>query len=146
MTFHLPDATTPFGQSVWRRLREEYLMWLTVVDMRGMPQPTPVWFLWDEAASNFLIYSLTHAKRLDALRQNPQVALHFDGYGTGSGIMVFTGQAQVSPSELPADQHPLYLAKYRFWMISKFGTPEQFAAQYAVALRIHPNKVRGSST
>lgn len=146
MTFHLPDDSTPFGMSVRRRVQEEYLAWLTVVDLHGMPQPAPIWFWWDEAASNFLIYSQTHAKRLELVRTHPQVALHFDGYGTGSGIIVFTGHAQTSPTESAADQHPFYLAKYRHWMTSKFGSPEQFAAAYSVALRVHPSKVRGSSS
>ena len=83
---------------------------------------------------------------LELVRTHPQVALHFDGYGTGSGIMVFTGHAEISPTEPPAHQHLLYLAKYRHWMTSKFGSPEQFAAAYSVALRVHPSKVRGSSS
>ncbi|MBO0797079.1 MAG: TIGR03667 family PPOX class F420-dependent oxidoreductase [Ktedonobacteraceae bacterium] len=146
MTFQLPDDSTPFGKSVRRRVHEEYLIWLTTVDTREMPQPAPVWFWWDEDASNFLVYNLAHARRLDAVCRNSQVALHFNGYGTGSGIMVFTGHAQISTSEPPADQHLLYLAKYHHWMTSKFGSPEQFAAEYSVALRIHPVKVRGSSS
>ncbi len=146
MTFQLPDDSTPFGKLVRRRVHEEYLLWLTTVDLHGMPQPAPVWFWWDEAASNFLVYNQTHAKRLEFVRRNAQVALHFDGYGTGSGIMVFTGHAQISPSEPPADQHLLYLAKYCHWMTSKFGSPEQFAAEYSVAFRIFPLKVRGSSS
>jgi PPOX class probable F420-dependent enzyme len=99
MTFQLPDDSTLFGTNVRRRVHEEYLMWLTAVDIHGTPQPAPVWFLWDEDASNFLIYNQTHAKRLDFVRRNSQVALHFDGYGTGSGIIVFTGHAQISTSE-----------------------------------------------
>jgi PPOX class probable F420-dependent enzyme len=146
MTFQLTDDSTPFGKNVRRRVHEEYLMWLTAVDIHGTPQPAPVWFLWDEDASNFLIYNQTYAKRLDFVRRNSQVALHFDGYGTGSGIIVFTGHAQISTSEPPADQHQLYVAKYRHWMTSKFGSPEQFAADYSVALRIYPMKVRGSSS
>jgi PPOX class probable F420-dependent enzyme len=146
MTFQLPDTSTPFGLGVRRRLHEEYLMWLTAMGMHGMPQPAPIWFLWDEAASNFLIYNQTHAKRLDLVRHNSQVALNFDGYGTGFGIIVFTGHAEISADEPPADQHQLYLAKYRHWMTSKFGSPEQFAADYSVALRVYPSKVRGSSS
>lgn len=146
MTFQLPDDSTLFGKNVRRRVQEEYLLWLTTVDSHGMPQPAPVWFWWDEDASNFLVYNQTHAKRLDVVRKNPQVALNFDGYGTGSGIMVFTGHAQISTTEPSADQHLPYLAKYRHWMTSKFGSPEQFAAEYSVALRIFPIKVRGSSS
>jgi len=146
MTFQLPDDSTPFGKNVRLRVHEEYLMWLTTVDTRGMPQPAPIWFWWDDAAANFLVYNLTHAKRLDFVRNNSRVALHFDGYRTGSGIIVFTGHARISPSEVPADQHPSYMAKYRHWMTGMFGSPEQFAARYSVALRISPVKVRGSSS
>jgi PPOX class probable F420-dependent enzyme len=145
MTFQLPGPSTPFGLSVRRRVHEEYLAWLTAVGFHGMPQPAPVWFLWDEAASIFLIYNQTDARRLDLVRMNRQVALHFDGYGTGSGIIVFTGHAEISPDEPPADQHLLYVAKYRHWMTTKFGSPQRFAAEYSVALRVHPIKVRGSS-
>src|SRR5438132_1268065 len=35
MTFQLPDPSTPFGERVARRLREERLIWLTTVDARG---------------------------------------------------------------------------------------------------------------
>jgi PPOX class probable F420-dependent enzyme len=145
VTFQLPDETTTFGKNVRRRVHEEYLLWLTTVDTRGMPQPAPTWFWWDETTSTFLIYNLTHARRLNSLRQNSQVALNFNGDHTGSGIIVFTGHARVGASEPPADQHPSYLAKYRHWMTSKFGSPEQFAREYSVALRISPTSVRGSS-
>lgn len=145
MTFQLPETTKPFGVSVQRRVREEYLIWLTAVGLHGMPQPAPVWFLWDEAASNFLIYSLSDAKRLDFVRNNSQVALNFNGYGTGYGIITFIGHAQICPDEPPAHQQPLYLAKYGYWMTSKFGSPEQFATDFSVALRVSPLKVFGSS-
>src|SRR5207245_2842866 len=65
MVFQLPDPSTPFGERVARRLRDERLMWLTTVDANGTPQPTPIWFLWDEATSTFLIYSRSDPKRLE---------------------------------------------------------------------------------
>src|SRR5260370_772052 len=95
MAFQLPDPSTPFGERVLRRLRDERLVWLTTVDAKGMPQPTPVWFLWDEATSTILIYSRADAKRLAHLQQDPRVALNFDGNGRGGDIIVITGQAQV---------------------------------------------------
>jgi hypothetical protein len=79
------------------------------------------------------------------VRNNSQVALNFNGYGTGYGIITFTGHAQICPDEPPAHQHPLYLEKYRHWMTLKFGSPEQFAADFSVALRVFPLKARGSS-
>ena len=143
MTFQLPDLATPFGERVARRLREERLIWLTTVDAKGMPQPTPVWFLWDEATSTFLVYSLANAKRLAHLQQNSAVALNFDGNGSGGNIIVFTGHATVSSDDPPADRLPAYVEKYRDFIARGFSTAEHFASIYSVALRIRPIAIRG---
>jgi len=143
MTFQLPDPSTPFGERVARRLRDERLIWLTTVDAKGMPQPTPVWFLWDEASSTFLIYSRADAKRLVHLQQNSAVALNFDGNGTGGNIIVITGNATVSSDDPPADQLPTYAEKYRDFIARSYSTPERFASIYSVALRIRPLAIRG---
>lgn len=143
MTFQLPDPTTPFGERVARRLREERLIWLTTVDTKGMPQPTPIWFLWDEATSTILMYSRADAKRLAHMQQNPKVALNFDGNGFGGDIIVITGEAQLSPVDPSADQLPTYVEKYREFIATRYDTPENFASIYSVAVRILPLKVRG---
>ena len=143
MTFQLPDPSTAFGERVARRLREERLIWFTTVDVKGTPQPTPVWFLWDENNSTILIYSRADAKRLAHLRQNPRIALNFDGNGTGGDIIVITGEAQVSTNDPPADQLPNYEEKYRDFIARRYETAEKFAAVYPVALRIRPIAIRG---
>ena len=143
MAFQLPDPSTPFGERIARRLRNERLMWLTTVDANGMPQPTPVWFLWDEATSTILIYSRSDAKRLEHLQQNPRVALNFDGNGSGGDIIVFTGVAEVSTADPPADQLPAYVEKYRNFIARRYDTPENFASIYSVALRMKPRRIRG---
>ncbi len=143
MPFQLPDPSTPFGERVARRLHDERLIWLTTVDVSGMPQPTPVWFLWDENTSTVLIYSLTNAKRLAHVQQNPKVALNFDGNGQGGDIIVITGEAHVSSDDPPADRLPTYVEKYRDFIARGFGTPENFASKYSVPLRIRPIALRG---
>lgn len=143
MPFQLPDPSTPFGERVARRLREDRLIWFTTVDTKGTPQPTPVWFLWDEVVPTVLIYSRADAKRLAHIQQNPRVALNFDGNGSGGDIIVITGQAQVSPDTPPADQLPAYIEKYREFIARRYETPEKFASIYSVALRIHPVSLRG---
>ena len=143
MTFRLPDSSTPFGERVARRLHDERLIWLTTVDAKGMPQPTPVWFLWDENTATFLIYSRSDAKRLEHLKQNSRVALNFDGNGMGGDIIVITGHAQVSSDDPSADQLPTYVEKYRDFIARRYDTPENFASIYSVALRIRPTAVRG---
>jgi len=143
MTFQLPDPSTPFGERVARRLRDERLIWFTTVDAKGTPQPTPVWFLWDDTTSTILIYSRADAKRLVHLQQNPRVALNLDGNGTGGNIIVITGDAYVSTVDPSADRLPIYVEKYRDFIVRSFETPEKFASIYPVALRIRPIAIRG---
>jgi PPOX class probable F420-dependent enzyme len=139
----LPDPQTEFGARVDRRLREDKLAWLTVVDATGTPQPAPVWFLWDEGSQTVLVYSRGEAKRLEHLRANPRVALHLDGDGRGGDVVVLTGRAERAPDEPPAPENPPYLDKYGEWIMRGWGTAEKFAAQYSVPLRLSVRRLRG---
>jgi PPOX class probable F420-dependent enzyme len=139
MTFALPDSE--FGARVARRLRDEVVAWLTLVDRSGAPQPAPVWFLWDD--SSILVYSHGEAKRLGHLRANPRVALHFDGNGAGGDIVVLTGEAEIAPDERPVHQNPAYVAKYGELITSGWQTAENFASIYSVPVRIRPKRLRG---
>jgi PPOX class probable F420-dependent enzyme len=141
MTSVLPDPSTDFGARVARRLAEEPVAWLTVVDGAGTPQPAPIWFLWDGTSA--LIYSLTGAKRLAHLRARPRVALHLDGNGQGGDIVVLTGEVVDAPDAPAVPDNPDYLAKYGERITSGWGTAEAFGAQYSVALRFTPRRVRG---
>jgi PPOX class probable F420-dependent enzyme len=67
-----PPTSTPFGERVARRLREEKLAWLTV-GADGTPQPNPVWFLWE--GDTILIYSMTHAARVANIKHMPRIFL-----------------------------------------------------------------------
>lgn len=137
----LPDPATPFGARVARRLREETIIWLTTVAVDGTPQPNPVGFLWD--GTSFLIYCYQGAKRLEHIRRNPRVALHFDSDRQGGDIVVVTGVARLAPGEPPADQNRPYVEKYRDRMAEVAGTLQGFAAKYAVPVRVTPERVRG---
>ncbi|HEY6284475.1 MAG TPA: TIGR03667 family PPOX class F420-dependent oxidoreductase [Ktedonobacteraceae bacterium] len=143
MPFQLPDPSTPFGERVARRLRNDRLIWFTTVDAKGTPQPTPVWFLWDETNSTILIYSRADAKRLEHLHHTSRVALNFDGNGNGGDIIVITGEAQVSTDDPPADRLPIYAEKYREFIARGYKTAEAFATIYSVTLRIRPIAIRG---
>ncbi len=142
MTSPLPDASTEFGARVARRLADEPVAWLTLVDPGGTPQPAPIWFLWD--GDTALVYSDRRAKRLAHLRANPRVALHLDGNGHGGDIVVLTGEVAEAPGEPPVPDNPAYLAKYGGQIAGgPWRTPEVFAETYSVALRFRPHRVRG---
>ena len=107
----LPDSSTAFGERVRRRLREEQIIWITTVGKDGTPQPNPVGFLFQDDNS-ILIYNMVNANRINHVVDRPQVALHFDGDGTGSDIVVFTGTACRADDIPPPHENQAFLAKY----------------------------------
>jgi len=135
------DESTEFGARAARRLREELIGWLTTVDPDGTPQPVPVWFLWDGARS-VLVYSKPGTPKLRNLERNPRVSLNLDGNGQGGDIVVCLGKAAVV-EEPPASEVPAYVAKYA-GSIERLGwTPQSFAADYSVPLRLTIRRIRG---
>jgi PPOX class probable F420-dependent enzyme len=136
----LPDPSTPFGEKVRRRLRDDLVAWLTTVGRDGTPQPNPVWFLWD--GDTILVYNLASARRLAHVRARPAVSFNFDSVG-GGDIVVIAGRAELAEGEPAPHEHPRYLAKYREGMTHVSGSPEAFSRRYSVPLRIRPLGVRG---
>jgi PPOX class probable F420-dependent enzyme len=136
----LPEGA--FGERVARRLREERVIWLITVGADGTPQPNPVWFLWD-GADSVLVYNRPNAQRLAHVAARPNVALNLDGNGQGGDIVVLAGTARRDDSLPGPDANAEYLAKYRAAMERVSGTVEQFAAEYAVPLRIAIRRIRG---
>lgn len=138
----LPDPSTEFGARVARRLRDEPIAWLTLIDGHGTPQPAPVWFLWD--GETVLIYSDHRARRLGYVRSHPRVSLHLDSDGQGGDIVVLTGELSVDDSTPAAPDNPAYLAKYGTRITGgPWGSAETFAETYSVPLRFRPARVRG---
>jgi PPOX class probable F420-dependent enzyme len=135
------DTTTPFGARVARRLREELIVWLVTVGENGTPQPSPVWFLWDDRT--VLIYSQPDTPKLRNIAARPRVALHFDGNGKGGDIVVLTGAARVVSDVPPADRIPAYVEKYRDGIRRIGMTPDSFARAYCVPIRVEPAALRG---
>lgn len=131
-----------FGERVAARLREERVVWFTTVGADGTPQPNPVWFLWDGEAS-VLIYNHHAAHRLRHVEQRPNVSLHFGSDSGGNDVVVLVGTARRDDRVPPPHEHPDYVAKYGAAMARVSGTPEQFAADYSVPLRIDIRRVRG---
>ena len=138
----LPDPSTPFGERVQRRLRDERVIWVTTVGKDGTPQPNPVGFLFQDDRS-ILIYNDVKANRVNHVVERPQVALHFDGDGTGGDIVVFTGTARRADDVPPPHENQAYVAKYGDGMARLSGSIEKFGKRFSVPLRIEITRVRG---
>jgi len=138
----LIDTTTPFGRRVERHLADDVVAWLVTVRRDGLPQPSPIWFLRDRDDS-LLLYSQPRTPKLRNIARSPLVAVHFDGDGRGGDIVVLSGEARVAEDEPGAHEVPAYVEKYAELIAGNGWTPESFAADYSVPVRIHIASVRG---
>jgi PPOX class probable F420-dependent enzyme len=137
------DFNTKFGRFASQRIKSEYFLWLTTVDSTGTPQPRPVWFIWEN--DSFLIFSQAKAHKLKHIQKNPHVSLHFntaDDQGE-KRLIIFTGTAITDSDSPPANRIRAYMRKYKGGINNLNVTPEQFANEYSVAIRINPTNVRG---
>jgi PPOX class probable F420-dependent enzyme len=123
-------------------VKKEYIIWLTTVDPDHIPQPRPVWFIWDH--DTFLIFSQPRAHKVQHIKANDSVSLHFNTDETGDkNVIVYLGKAVVDVSSPPAHKVPAYLRKYRKGIKELGMTPEQFSNDYSLAIRIKPTSLRG---
>lgn len=135
------DESTEFGARAAKRLREEIIGWLTTVTPEGAPRPIPVWFLWDGDRS-ILLYSRPEKRKLANMKANPNVSLNLDSDGIDADIVVCWGEMRVS-DDPPSNEVVEYLEKYRERIAALDWTPESFAADFSVPLRIDVSRIHG---
>jgi PPOX class probable F420-dependent enzyme len=135
------DQSTEFGAHAAGRLREEIIGWLTTVTPAGQPQPIPVWFLWDGDRS-ILLYSRPDKRKLANIAANPRISLNLDSDGVDADIVICWGEIRVS-DDPPADQVEEYVAKYSERIAALGWTPESFAGDFSVPLRIETTRIHG---
>ena len=134
------DPVTADGARALERLATEKIGWLTSVDPHGQPYASAIWFLWED--DEVLVYSHRRAPRNGNIEDNARVAFNLHTDVGGGDYVSMEGSARIDTDAPPADQHPVYLAKYAD-MIAGYGwTPEWFAAEYPVAVRVTPARWR----
>ena len=134
------DTHTDEGRHVADRLTHDDLLWLTTVSGDGTPQPSLIWFYWD--GETVLIYSQPNTPKLHNIATNPRVSLNFQANPDGEDVVILTGIAVVDTSALPSNLHDAYRQKYARGTAQIGMTPESLAAEFSVAIRVTPTKVR----
>jgi len=129
------------GQRLLERMRIERVIWLTTVSPGGIPQPRPVWFVWDEG--DFIVYSNAHAKKLVHIAGNPNVAVNFNTGADGYDVQVILGTARVDSKLPPSNLNKAYSEKYGAEILTLDMDEEQYAKLYSVGLRIISIRLRG---
>ena len=136
------DSKTKLERKAKSLIKSEYVVWLTTVDSDHTPQPRPVWFIWDD--DTFLIFSQPKAHKVQHIKQNDSVSLHFNTDETGDkDVIVYIGKASLDINSPPAHKVPAYLRKYRKGIKELGMTLEQFSSDYSVAIRVKPTSLRG---
>ncbi len=117
-----------------------YYLWLTTVRPDGMPQPTPIWFVWQD--DSILIYSRPEAQKLKNIHANPKVALNFNRDADAEDFIVIMGEAVIDTTALPSHLNLSYVEKYADGIKDLKWTPEQMSGMFSVAIRVTPLKIR----
>jgi PPOX class probable F420-dependent enzyme len=135
------DFTTEFGKRALGRLQQEQVVWLTTVSATGAPQPSPVWFLWQD--DKVIIYSQPDTAKIRAIAQNDRVSLNFNATEHGDDVVVLNGTAEIIGIDPPASDNRAYIEKYAGGLASVKMSPEQFSAEYSQLISVTPRRMRG---
>jgi len=135
------DLSNETGQRLLERIRVERVIWLTTVSPGGIPQPRPVWFVWDDG--DFIVYSNANAKKLSHIAGNPNVALHFNTGADGYDVQVIIAKASIDAKLPSTNLNKAYSDKYGEEILTLDMSAERYAELYSVGLRITPTRIRG---
>jgi PPOX class probable F420-dependent enzyme len=122
-------------------IQNAYYAWFTTVRDDGMPQPTPVWFIWENGT--FLIYSMPDAHKVRNIKSNPLVALSYSASEDAEQYVVIMGEAKIERNVPQPSQNDAYMKKYTQGIADINMTPESFDKTFSTAIRIIPTRVRG---
>jgi PPOX class probable F420-dependent enzyme len=134
------DPSTDDGTRSLERLESELIGWLTTVNPDGQPQSSPIWFQWTDG--ELLVFSRTRAPRNGNIEERPLVSFNLNTDAEGEDVLTVEGEARIVPDEPPANRNPAYVAKYQALLDAYEWTPDYFAEQYSVAIRIRPTRWR----
>jgi PPOX class probable F420-dependent enzyme len=134
------DRATAAGARAIERLASEKIGWLTSVNPDGQPQSSPLWFLW--ANGEIVIYSGKRAPRNGNIGDRPLVSFNLNSDAEGGDVVTMEGVARIDEAAPPASADTAFLAKYRGILDGYGWTPEYYAGEYPVFVRVTPTRWR----
>jgi PPOX class probable F420-dependent enzyme len=105
-----------------------------------MPQPAPVWFLWQDG--RFVIYSQPEARKIRNIENNPRLAINLNSDLWAEHVVAMTGMGAIDVNATPANEIPAYVEKYHEGILQLGMTPESMAKEYSTAIYVTPTWVR----
>ena len=120
-------------------LQKDKIIWLATLGAEGRPHVVPVWFWWD--GDSFLIYSVP-GQKINDIETNSKVTLHLNTDAEGEGVVRIDAEAKRLRRHPLASKVPTYIRKYASLIKGYDWTPESFARQYHIALRVRPTRFR----
>lgn len=135
------DPATTQGASALSRLRRETLGWLTTAFPDGRMASSLVWFLWKN--DELIVYSRDNAK-VRNITGNPNVAFNLNSDEYGGSVLTLRAMASIDRDYPASNNVPEYADKYRSLIAGIGMTPDRFAADYSVPIRLVPTSYRSS--
>ena len=122
------------------RLKAEHIGWIVTTNAQAAPQPSPVWFVWDDG--RIVVYSLPGSAKLRNIEAHSDVAFMLNTDANGGDVTIINGAATVVTDGPGAETYPAYVAKYG----EKIGAWEtetgQKLADYSARIEITPRRLR----
>ena len=138
---HLAETAftaTHLTREITKKLQRDRYAWLTTLAPTGVPSPMLVWFSFD--ATTFTVYTHPHASRVTHVFQHPEVSLHLESDGFGSGIVIIGGKAAVTAEGVDPRDDNEFWAKYHM-EAEALGLGDAIAS-YSVRITITPTTIR----
>lgn len=106
----MPFSAAELPSKVRKKLKHDRYAWLTTIAPTGIPVPMLVWFAFD--GTHLTVYSQPRTSRIAHIFEHPDVSLHLDSDGVGSGLVIVGGRAAVTAEAVDPREDKNYWTKY----------------------------------
>lgn len=122
-------------------LRTDPVVWLSSVRPDGRPHLVPVWFHYD--GERIVAFSKPHARKVDNLRDRPEVMLAIGTPGPDFAVELIEATAELPPEPATAVMPDGFGTKYRDLLRRAGLSVQRFAEVYSQPIVIRPTRHLG---